>query len=101
MAIDFDADLAYMLRTADFGFAVVFGAQTTAGHYDDATAQELEGPVMGVDTRAKSVLVRTASLAPMAAVGDAVTVAGTAYTVRRVTIEGQDGRETRLWLEDA
>lgn len=94
-----DADLPALF--ADMGVAVVAGAVTTVGLLDDLPADAFPDRAR-IETRRRSVLVRAAVM-PALHVGDALTVDGTAYTIREWGPEADllDGRVLRIWLKDA
>ena len=97
MGVESAADRLYMLRSADFGVAVVIGATTTEGQVDEVTDPALSGNVVGQNATYRSVLVRTADLGALAISG-AITVGGTVYAAKDIQAEGPDGLFTRVWL---
>ena len=91
-----DADRDVFIEAAVFGVTVVYGGTTTTGAYDELTEDLLDGHVVAQEGIQKSVLVKTGAFSP--SLGGAITVAGTAYTVRDIRQEGPDGRLTRVFL---
>lgn len=93
-----DSDIPALL--ADMGVPVVIGAVSTTGLLDDLPGQEFERG--RVQSRIRSVAVQT-SVLPSLHIGDAITVDGTAYTIREwgPDPDSPDGAMTRIGLANA
>ena len=92
-----DADRDVFLETAVHGVAVVFGATTTTGIYDEQTVEVLDGQVMGQLAIEKSVRVKTGAFTPT--LSSSITVNSVAYTIRDFRELPPDGRFTRIALK--
>ena len=93
-----DSDLAMML-TDVFAVPVVIGLVTTAGvldYFDDVVYDEQNTP--GVVGRERGVRLLTSQVAALVK-GSAITVDGTAYTVRKKMALGVDGKMSVVFLK--
>ena len=93
-----DADRHVFTNPVEFGCVVVCGGITGAGVLAEADEMELPGGVTGQLGRARSVKVATGVFT--LTLGAAITVDGTAYTIRDVREEPPTGRFTRVWLHN-
>ena len=81
-----DTDTAALLadlETSGLTVAVTFAGTAAAGLWDHEAREVLEGPGPGPVANEKAVHVQASALPGLAA-GEAITVDGTAYTIREV-----------------
>lgn len=93
-----DADRDVFLEAAVFGVAVVYGATTTTGIYDESWEETLDGQVVQGQGTMKGVEVKTGAFTPV--LGGSISVGGTNYTVRKIQGLPPDSRMTVLLLRD-
>ena len=96
------ADTEAMLR-ATGGVPVVYGSQSTWGHYDKASARAFDGTE--VLATVPSVVIAAGALAGLA-IGQPITVDGTAYVIRDFGAGQEydtppDGGLTRIYLAES
>ena len=90
-----DSDLGVFFGTT--GDPVAFGSQSTRGNLDEAGS---DGDVIGLQVEDCSHVLEIGrgSLSPMPKAGDALTVGGRSFKVRK-RLPVDDGAIVRLWLK--
>ena len=87
MAVESAADRAIFFDVDDFGTAATFAGGTVNGIFDNDFIEVETGAGVGVALQQPRFICRTADVSS-AAEGNAITIGGTAYTIRIVQPDG-------------